>query len=210
MSADNFSLEVLIRSIKELRNVELARHLRDALRTQDLGMDAGIISDLIEELENDIEEHIARLERICGVLTPSERQQPESMNHERQQEVAWQAKCDLDEVESLCEAFAKAREILGSMGGAERQNLDLRVLFSNMGGMFGIDGEAVKDSGEGVAFTPQFLQKLLQKGLASQRADASRKVSGNDPSDLTAFEAQFEMDSPAVPKNRLPKDWRMK
>jgi hypothetical protein len=204
--ADNFNLDVLIKSIKDLRNMELAQHLREALRTQDLnGMDAGLISELVEELENDIEEHISRLERICAVLTPEERQKPESMNHTRQQEVAWQSKCDLDEVQGVCEAFARARELLNSMGTNERQNLDLRVLFSNLGGVMGID--AVKDSGEGLQFTPEFLQKLLQKGMAAQRAEAKKKTLGND---LTDFEAQFDLDKPAAPKNRLPKDWKAK
>ncbi len=204
--ADNFNLDVLIKSIKDLRNMELAQHLREALRTQDLnGMDASLISELVEELENDIEEHISRLERICAVLTPEERLRPESMNSLRQQEVAWQAKCDLDEVAGVCEAFARAREILGSMGSGERQSLDLRVLFSNLGGVMGVD--AVKDSGEGLQFTPEFLQKLLQKGMAAQRAQAKKKSAGSELSD---FESQFDLEKPAQPKNRLPKDWRAK
>lgn len=199
---DNFSLDVLIKSIKDLRNMELARHLREALKTQEFGADSGLISELVEELENDIEEHIARLERIGAVLTPEERQSPEKLSHLRQQEVAWQAKCDLDEVQSLCEAFARAREIMGNLGAAERQNMDLRAMFGNLGSVLGLDAQSFKDNGDGMVFSPQFLQKLLQKGLAAQREAARKKQDRLD--DL------FDFDTPATPRNRLPKDWRSK
>ena len=203
--ADNFNLDILIKSIKDLRNMELARQLREALRTQDLsGMDTGLISELVEELENDLEEHISRLERICAVLTPDERLRPESMNHARQQEVAWQSKCDLDEVQGVCEAFARARELLGSMGPGERQNLDLRVLLTNLGGVMGL--EAVKETPQGLQFTPEFLQKLMQKGLAAHKPVAPAR---KQPSrELDDFEALFDLDKPVQPKNRLPKDFR--
>jgi Signal peptide binding domain len=205
--ADNFNLDILIKSIKDLRNMELARQLREALRTQDLsGMDTGLISELVEELENDLEEHISRLERICAVLTADERLRPESMNHARQQEVAWQSKCDLDEVQGVCEAFARARELLGTMGAAERQNLDLRVLLTNLGGVMGL--EAVKETPQGLQFTPEFLQKLMQKGLAANKPAASaRKQTSRE---LDEFEALFDLDKPVQPKNRLPKDFRAK
>ncbi|CAG0971196.1 hypothetical protein PLCT2_01360 [Planctomycetaceae bacterium] len=200
--ADNFNLDILIKSIKDLRNMELARQLREALRTQDLnGMDTGLISELVEELENDLEEHISRLERICAVLTAEERLRPESMNHARQQEVAWQSKCDLDEVQGVCEAFARARELLGTMGSSERQNLDLRVLLSNLGGVMGL--EAVKETPQGLQFTPEFLQKLMQKGLTGPKP--ARKQPSKE---LDDFEALFDLDKPVQPKNRLPKDFR--
>ncbi|MBP9891556.1 MAG: hypothetical protein KBG84_06580 [Planctomycetes bacterium] len=200
--ADNFNLDILIKSIKDLRNMELARQLREALRTQDLnGMDTGLISELVEELENDLEEHISRLERICAVLTAEERLRPESMNHARQQEVAWQSKCDLDEVQGVCEAFARARELLGTMGSSERQNLDLRVLLSNLGGVMGL--EAVKETPQGLQFTPEFLQKLMQKGLTGPKP--ARKQPSRE---LDDFEALFDLDKPVQPKNRLPKDFR--
>lgn len=200
--ADNFNLDILIKSIKDLRNMELARQLREALRTQDLnGMDTGLISELVEELENDLEEHISRLERICAVLTAEERLRPESMNHARQQEVAWQSKCDLDEVQGVCEAFARARELLGTRGSSERQNLDLRVLLSNLGGVMGL--EAVKETPQGLQFTPEFLQKLMQKGLTGPKP--ARKQPSKE---LDDFEALFDLDKPVQPKNRLPKDFR--
>ncbi len=204
--ADNFNLDILIKSIKDLRNMELARQLREVLRTQDLGgMDTGLISELVEELENDLEEHISRLERICAVLTAEERLRPESMNHARQQEVAWQSKCDPDEVQGVCEAFARARELLGSMGTGERQNLDLRVLLTNLGGVMGL--EAVKETPQGLQFTPEFLQKLMQKGMAGPKAGVPARKPNKE---LADFEAQFDLEQPAQPKNRLPKDWRAK
>ena len=207
MAADNFNLDVLIKSIKELRNMELAKQLREALRTQEMStMDSGLISELVEEIENDLEEHISRLERICAVLTPEERARPENMNHQRQQEVAWQSKCDLDEVQGVCEAFARAREILGSVGGNERRVLDVRMLLSNLGGVMGM--EAVKETPEGLQFTPEFLQKLMQKGLASQKAGVP---AANKPrKEIDDFEALFDLDKPAQPKNRLPKNFRAK
>lgn len=203
MGADNFNLETLIRSIKELRNMELAQQLREALRTQELGtMDASLISEMVEEIENDLEEHISRLERIYGVLTEEERARPETMTPARQQEVAWQSKCDLDEVQGLCEAFARAREILGTLGG-ERRMIDLRLLLTNMGGVMGVD--AVQDTPNGIQFNPEFLKRLVQKGALPARSDKPKPRA-----DLAEFEAQFDMDAPAQPKNRLPKDWRAK
>lgn len=214
MDADKFNFDLLIRSIKELRNRELAVQLRDALSASNLGMDQAMVSEFIHELENDLEEHIARLERIRDEMTPAEREQPESMDPLRRQAVAFNAQCDVEEIDGLCEAFGRAREMLGNVGTDGKVKLDIKLLFTNLGGIVGLDiggdaagdGSAPLDNVTGQSMPP-FLHKLLQGGLKA-RTPRHDRGSSEDALDGPDFEAMFDTSRTSEPKNRLPRDFR--
>lgn len=191
MNADEFNLSRLINSMKELRHMSLGDQVRQALEGEKLGLDAGTLADLIHELEHDIEEHIERLEKMSGAMTEQERNFPENMATSRRAEVAYQSGCDMEEVESLCTAFARAREILA--GSAQGAVLDLKLLFSNLPGLAGADG---------VPKVPaQLLEDLLNGKLPLRKARTTGSAEGE-------LEALFDLERVSAPKNRLPKDWK--
>lgn len=197
MDAESFNLDMLIRSMKELRDVELGPQVRSALEGAELGLDSSTLSELVDELEHDLEEHISRLERISDVLNDEERARPELMPDERKQAVAFQSGCDFEEVDSLCEAFSRARDILGKLatGGREGARLDIKLLFSNLAGLSGAD---FGSSEEGESSAEDVIRRLF-RGREPEKAEETQS--------LEEFEALFELEDTARPKNRLPKDW---
>lgn len=195
MNADDFNLASLISSMKELRTMSLGEQVRRALEGHRLGFDANTLADLVRELETDIEEHIERLEKISGVMTVQERAQPEKMPTLRRQEVAFQAGCDLEEVDSLCDAFSRARELLaghGSGGGP----IDLKLLFSNLPGLSGLD---ITKGSDGV---PKVPAQILEEVLGGKLPRLPK------PAPDGSLEALFDLEKTSAPRNRLPKDWK--
>ncbi|MCC6572233.1 MAG: hypothetical protein IT462_00450 [Planctomycetes bacterium] len=212
---DKFTLDLLIKSIKDLRNRELADQLRGALAQANLGLDKDAVAELIHELEHDLEEHITRLERMQAAMTPEEREQPEHMDLLRKQAVAYASQTDLEEIETLCEAFARAREMMVNLTENGKVQFDVKLLFNNLGGIVGLDigrraeGETPADNGQPM---PQFLQRLLQNGLknrAPKRDEvASKPAPFEDTLNGPSFEDMFDTRQVATPKNRLPRDFR--
>jgi hypothetical protein len=195
VNGEDFNLDMLISSMKELRQMQLNDQVREALEGAKLKLDQNTLNDFIHELEHDLAEHIERLERINGVLKPAERQQPERMEEERKREVAYQSGCDIEEVESLCEAFSRAREILAGLKGRGGGVIDVKLLFNNLPGLTGI--EIVEGGKAG-----NLLRGLLDGSIQPRaRQDLDTLVTRNDE-----FEALFELKATAGPKNRLPKD----
>lgn len=198
MNAEEFNLDMLISSMKELRQMQLDDQVRQALEGAKLKLDPGTLDDFIHELESDIEEHIERLERIGEVLTAAERANPERMETERRREVAFQSGCDLEEVDSLCEAFDRAREILAGLkqgGGA----IDVKLLFGNLPGLSGINATELGKASN-------VLRGLLDSTIHSKSLpskDLNAVAASNDE-----FEALFDLEQTGTPKNRLPKDWK--
>ena len=195
MNADSFNLDSLITSMKELRHMQLGDQVRQALEGAKLGFDPATLSELVRELESDIGEHIERLERISGVMTPAERAQPENMENARRQEVAFKSGCDTEEVDSLCEAFSRAREILAGVKGGGL--VDLRLLFSNIPGLTGIE---LAPGPDGV---PKVPAQILEEVLGGKIPFIRRKSKSEPP-----LEDLFDFSKPAIPKNRLPRDWK--
>ncbi len=195
MDADNFTLETLIRSMKDLRTMQLGDQVKQALEGSKLGLDAGSLSDLIREIESDIEEHIERLERMKAVMADDEQANPELMDELRRREVAFKSGCDLEEVESLCEAFSRAREILAGLKQKGGGLVDVKLLFSNLPGLSGMQFE-----GDGPA---QILRGILEGTL--QREDSTIDDVVVRPEDL---DSQLDLTRTAAPKNRLPRDWK--
>ena len=199
VNAEDFNLDMLISSMKELRQMQLNDQVKQALNDAKLKLDPGMLDDFIHELEHDIEEHIERLERISGVLKDEERSHPEEMAELRRQEVAFQSGCDLEEVDSLCEAFSRAREILAGLKGQGAGMLDVKLLFSNLPGLTGFEmNEGGKSS--------NLLRGLLDGTIhtpGSQQEDLDALAQQNDE-----FEALFDLGQTYAPKNRLPKDWK--
>ncbi|MCA8913639.1 MAG: hypothetical protein KDB82_18290 [Planctomycetes bacterium] len=199
MDAEEFNLDMLIDSMKELRQMQLNDQVKQALEDARLKLDPSMLNDFIHELENDIEEHIERLERISGVLKDTERNRPEEMTELRRQEVAFQSGCDLEEVDSLCEAFSRAREILAGLKNRGGGLIDVKLLFSNLPGLTGLEfGEDGKSS--------NLLRGLLDGTIQTPGAkgeDLDSLAESNDE-----FEALFDLDQTRAPKNRLPKDWK--
>jgi len=117
----------------------------------------------------------------------------------RRQEVAFQSGCDLEEVDSICDAISRGREILTDNADSRGQ-LDLRLLFSKLPGITGID---IGKGPDGVPKVPsQVLEELFGVRRATQeRPTAPIKKEG-------ALEELFDLEKTAAPKNRLPKDWK--
>lgn len=196
MNAEDFNLDMLINSMKELRQMQLNDQVREALEGAKLKLDPSMVNELIHELETDIEEHIDRLENISEVLTEDERAHPERLETDRRREIAFQSGCDLEEVDSLCEAFSRAREILSGLKGQGGGVLDVKLLFSNLPG---IGGFQVMGEGE----VPEVLRGLLDGSMRpGDEGELPDAPAGNDE-----FEALFDLEQTKAPKNRLPKDW---
>ncbi|MBE7491279.1 MAG: hypothetical protein HS108_05920 [Planctomycetes bacterium] len=194
MNADNFHLGTLISSMKDLRRMSLGDQIRQALQGEKIGLDPAALAELVRELETDIEEHIERLERIAGAMTEPERHYPERMEPERRAEVAFKAGCDIEEVDSICDAFSRAREILA--GQATGGVIDLKLLFSNIPGFAGFE---VTRGPDGV---PKVPAQIIEEALGA-RGLAPRK-----PQTDTDLEALFDLEKTAAPRNRLPRDWK--
>ncbi|MEE9312835.1 MAG: hypothetical protein V3V10_10550 [Planctomycetota bacterium] len=204
VDSENFNLETLIESMKELRDVSLADQVKQALESASLGLDEGAIDGLVNELESDIKEQIKRLELISGALTSDERFAPEEMEHARRLEVAYQAGCDIEEVDSLCEAFRRAREVLARITKNGTTAVDIKLLFGNLPGSGGF---AMGVDENGVPMVPsQIFEKLMNGGefpfAESEDIDHSSENIGIDD-----FEDLFDLEHTDGPKNRLPKDW---
>jgi len=199
VNADEFNLEMLISSMKELRKMQLNDQVREALENARLKLDPGTLNEFIDELEHDIQEHIERLERISQVMKPAERAHPELMEGERKREVAFQSGCDMEEVESLCEAFSRAREILAGLKGRGDSVIDVKLLFSNLPGLAGIE---ITEGGK----ASDLLRGLLDGSIQARktRPDLDALAARNDE-----FEALFELGRTNAPKNRLPKDFKL-
>lgn len=196
MDAENFTLETLIKSMKDLRRMQLGDQVKQALEGAKLGVDPASLSELIREIETDIEEHIERLERMQAVMKTGECAHPELMDEIRRREVAFQSGCDLEEVESLCDAFSRAREILAGLKQQGGGAIDVKLLFSNLPGLSGMQFD-----GEGPG---QLLRGILDGTFRpTRKSDADEVVVR--PEDL---EAQFDLTRTSAPKNRLPKDWK--
>lgn len=198
MNADDFNLDMLISSMKELRQMQLDDQVRNALSSAKLQLDPATLDNIIHELESDIEEHIERLERISGVLNENERKSPEQMPELRRQEVAFQSGSDFEEVDSLCEAFSRAREILAGLKGQGSGMIDVKLLFSNMPGLTGLEFD---DEGRPSNLLRGILDGTIQ--TPKQPEDLDNLATRNDE-----FEALFDLSAPSAPKNRLPKDWK--
>lgn len=199
MDAEDFNLDMLINSMKELRQMQMNDQVKQALQDAKLKLDPGMLDEFIHELENDIEEHIERLERISEILVEDERNHPETMTELRRQEVAFKSGCDLEEVDSLCEAFNRAREILAGLKNRGGGLIDVKLLFSNLPGLTGLDlGEGSKSS--------SLLRGLLDGSIhtpGQTQADLDKLTERNDE-----FEALFDLGRTEAPRNRLPKDWK--
>jgi hypothetical protein len=198
VNPNDFNMEMLISSMKELRQMQLDDQVRSALEGARLKLDPNTLETLIHELESDIEEHIQRLERIAEVLKEDERKHPENIPELRRQEVAFQSGSDFEEVDSLCEAFSHARKLLAGLKG--EGGIDVKLLFSNLPGMTGLD------------FTEEGKPANLLRGILDGTIHTGK--TGKEPKDLDAlagnnddFEALFDLASTRAPKNRLPKDW---
>jgi hypothetical protein len=196
VDADNFTLETLIKSMKDLRTMQLGDQVKNALESAKLGVDPSSLSDLIREIESDIEEHIDRLERMSAVMSQSERAHPELLDELRMREIAFQSGSDLEEVESLCEAFSRAREILAGLKQQGGEVIDVKLLFSNLPGISGlpIDAQGASD-----------LLRGLLDGVFQNKSEPTSEEVVVRPQDL---HEQFDLSRTAAPKNRLPKDWR--
>ncbi|MBZ0136643.1 MAG: hypothetical protein K8I27_09750 [Planctomycetes bacterium] len=198
MNPNDFNLDMLINSMKELRQMQLNDQVRSALASAKLQLDAATLDNIIHELETDIEEHIERLERIAGVLNEEERKHPEQMPGLRRQEVAFQSGCDFEEVDTLCEAFSRAREILAGLKGQQSGVIDVKLLFSNLPGLTGLE---FNEDGQPAGFLRGILDGAIQVPKTEPNLDAI--AARNDE-----FEALFDLEAPGAPKNRLPKDWK--
>ncbi len=195
MDAEKFTLETLISSMKDLRRMQLSDQVKEALDSAKLGVDQSSLNDLIKEIESDIEEHIERLERMHAVMTDDERAHPELLDEIRRREVAFKSGSDLEEVDSLCEAFSRAREILAGLKQKGDGIIDVKLLFSNLPGLSGlqIDGEGAS----------QLLRGILDGTYRPPRSEAADVVVRAED-----LEGQFDLTRTAAPKNRLPKDWK--
>ena len=201
MNADDFNLDMLISSMKELRQMQLDDQVRSALSSAKLQLDPAMLENIIHELESDIEEHIERLERISGVLKDDERKNPEQMGELRRQEVAFQSGCDFEEVDSLCEAFSRAREILAGLKGEGGGVLDVKLLLSNLPGLTAMEFD---QEGQPSNLLRGILDGTIHTGKAKPAKDLDALAANNDD-----FEALFDLEAPSAPKNRLPKDWKL-
>jgi hypothetical protein len=118
------------------------------------------------------------------------------MDELRRREVAFKSGCDLEEVESLCDAFSRAREILAGLKQKGSGAIDVKLLFSNLPGLSGMQLD-----GEGPS---QLLRGILEGTFVpSPESDSDGVVVR--PEDL---ERQFDLSRTAAPKNRLPRDWK--
>ncbi|MCC7510677.1 MAG: hypothetical protein IT464_15040 [Planctomycetes bacterium] len=198
MDAEKFTLETLISSMKDLRRMQLSDQVKQALDSAKLGVDQASLNDLIKEIESDIEEHIERLERMHAVMTEDERAHPELLDEIRRREVAFKSGSDLEEVDSLCEAFSRAREILAGLKQKGDGVIDVKLLFSNLPGLSGLPMD-----GEGAS---QLLRGILDGTYRPPQPEAADvMVRAESAEDL---EAQFDFSRTSAPKNRLPKDWK--
>ena len=200
MNAEDFNLDMLISSMKELRQMQLDDQVRSALSSAKLQLDPATLENIIHELESDIEEHIERLERISGVLKDEERKHPEQMPDLRRQEVAFQSGCDFEEVDSLCEAFSRAREILAGLKGQGGGLLDVKLLFSNLPGLTGME---FNEEGKPSNLLRGILDGTIHSQTPKPAEDLDSLAARNDE-----FEALFDLSAPSAPRNRLPKDWK--
>jgi hypothetical protein len=205
VDSENFSLDVLIRQMKELRGSQLGDQVRAALEQASLGMDEASLAELVSEFQSDIEEHVERLERISRELTVDERSNPEAMTGERRREVAFKAGCDFEEIDSLCEAFERVRglmEELREKGGV----LDVRLLFGSLPGMSGIESDEVQHG-----LLKGILDGTIRPGTSEGRKShlnflQSGGKQGNEPRDRK-LEDDIDTSRTHEPVNRLPKDW---
>jgi len=204
VEADNFSLDALIRSMKDLKGVELGSQVRAALESAAVPFDTSTLSALVDELENDLEEHIARLETICGVLNDEERRRPETMSAERRREVAVASSCDLEEVESLCDAFSRARKILSSIAHDGEGQIDVKLLFGNLASLSGLDIGATDEKGEPLMISSNFFRKLLVHKVEERADDEVTELVVPEGEE---FDSLFDLERTSEPRNRLPKDW---
>lgn len=206
MDPKNFSLDNLIASMKELRQMQLSDQVRQALEGTRLGVDPSTLNELIHEIEHDIEEHIERLERISAVMSTEERGHPEHLDELRRREVAFKSGCDLEEVDSLCETFNHAREILAGLRADGGKGIDVRLLFSNLPGLdLGNQENAaqiLRGLLDGTINARRNTQPLRKTESQPKAGDASKQGLDGD------LEGLFDLDTPYVPKNRLPKDWK--
>ncbi len=194
MERNDFTLDALIRSMRELRGAPLGDQVRNALKNAKIGLDAGALSELVHELESDIEEHISRLERISSNLTDAERREPEAMSVDRRREVAFQSGCDFEEIESLCEAFMRARTVVEGLEDGSIGELDIKLLFGN------IPGLTMPPEFEDGKF--QIMSGAVELPLQELPAKSVQQE------DLSDFEDLFDFETEVKPKNRLPKDWK--
>ncbi|MBX3460803.1 MAG: hypothetical protein KF696_12720 [Planctomycetes bacterium] len=197
VDADKFTLETLIKSMKDLRGMSLGEQVREAINGAKLGIDPESIADLVRELESDIEEHIDRLERMHAVMSDDERAHPELLDELRKREVAFKSGNDLEEVESLCEAFSRAREILAGLKKQGGGVIDVKLLFSNLPGLSGLqlDGEGGNELLRGILDGT-----YKARGTESEVNDVIVRAE-----DLAG---QIDLTRVAAPKNRLPKNWK--
>jgi hypothetical protein len=177
--------------MKELRRMSLGDQVKQALDAAKLRLDPGMMTELLRELESDIEEHIERLERISSVLSPAERAQPERLAQDRRREVAFQSGSDLEDVDSLCEAFERARQILSGLQSGSGVP-DLRVLFSNLPGFPGMNSADAEEQA-------RMLEAMLKRAA---------KAAGRAPAPESDLESEFDFSRTVSPKNRLPRDWQ--
>ncbi|MHC4840398.1 MAG: hypothetical protein ACYTDT_05470 [Planctomycetota bacterium] len=208
MNPEQFNLETLIDSMKDLRDVSLADQVKQALEGASLGLDEGAIDGLVNELESDIEDQIERLELISNTLSEVERHAPEQMPRDRRLEVAFKAGCDIEEVDSLCEAFRRARELLARIADGGSAAVDIKLLFGNLPGSGGF---ALGTDENGVPMVPSQIIEKLMSGDSIPFAETEDLVvdvpSSKSDSNLVEFEALFDLEKTDGPKNRLPKDW---
>jgi hypothetical protein len=220
VDAQHFTLDVLISQMKELRQMHLGDQVKAALESTSLGIDSATLSELVREFESDIEEHIERLERIGTVLTEAERANPEHIEPERRREIAFKSGCDFEEIDSLCEAFERARalmEELKAKGGV----LDIKELFSTLPGLSGIESDEVQ-SGLLKGILDGSIKPFPPKGASQQSGDKDDDDTGKHLNLLSPkgpnkrrdkgngevpLEDQIDTGRTHAPKNRLPKDW---
>jgi hypothetical protein len=182
--------------MKDLRTMQLGDQVKQALEGAKLGVDPSSLADLIKEIETDIEEHIERLERMQTVMTTDEQAHPEQMDELRRREVAFKSGCDLEEVESLCDAFSRAREILAGLKQKGSGAIDVKLLFSNLPGLSGMQLD-----GEGPS---QLLRGILEGTFIPSPQSESDDVVVRPE----YLEQHFDLSRTAAPKNRLPRDWK--
>lgn len=197
VDADKFTLETLIRSMKDLRGMSLGEQVREAINGAKLGIDPDSIADLVRELETDIEEHIGRLERMYAVMSEDERAHPELLDELRRREIAFKSGNDLEEVDSLCEAFTRAREMLAGLKRNGSGVIDIKLLFSNLPGLSGMQLD-----GEGGSV---LLKGILDGSFKPRPAESEANDVVVRPQDL---EAQIDLTRVSAPKNRLPRNWK--
>jgi hypothetical protein len=206
VDSENFSLDVLIRQMKDLQGSQLGDQVRAALEHARLGMDESSLAELVNEFQSDLQEHIGRLERINRELTMEERSSPENMSAERRREVAFKSGCDFEEIDSLCEAFAQVRSVLEELrqkGGS----FDVSLLLGNLPGMAGIESDEVQHG---------LLKGILDGTIQPGATEGNRKshlnfmqAGGKRRAEKRSGDLEDQIDTSRThePVNRLPKDW---